>query len=398
MSQPSAVPHEALKKSLRALVETSVHNTRHGAFFSQLKHNVDQIRATHYSPTKREREKVEQPVPAEDQPYAPPVRRNDKHLLVDKIQRQSSALEALEAKVRQLQTENATLKDEIGMLREDGALLREENAVLRGQLEKANQNPPEPADVHGEVVSKYKTALAISRHQCRDLKRRLEASAEANRFQQRVLEQLQGHPRLYGDIPDPNMDPHLTANHGFGRENLSRERGQSKAERRNPNMGARSTNHPNPDLNPDLNPDVQAVLSPHEFLALLDLLDLLNIRDLNIGDPGNQNLQSETHNAERLDLDRLSAEKFDLDLECLSDVEDLRNGSDESTTRLLNGELRDSTTTMLLRGHLSDPYDMFRHRLGPGAKLRAAVIAVRFIARLRAQAAQRHLWRQKVAV
>lgn len=339
MADPNP-PHEALKNSIRALVETSVHNTRPGGFFSQLKQNVDQIRTTHYSPTKERAVRSQERAPS-------PVRRNDKQLLVAKIERQNRAVERLETTVHRLQEDIALLQDENELLRTENTALRQaqENLRLnewkqlheqrdkerkqedreleereRQEREQQEREPKQKMKDHGHgdsVVAKYKTALSISRHQCDDLKRRLEASTAANRFQQRVLEQLQGNPDLYPGEREDGVDQEA---------NLA--------------------------LEVDLDLD----------LDLERLLDWDNMHGLHQDPPDN-----------------------------------LYNLNLDSTTRLLNGD-RDGTTAMLLRGHLYDPYDMFRHHLGPGAKLRAVVIALRFIARMRALVAHKHAWRQQVEV
>lgn len=347
-SRRMAEPRDnTLKKSLRALVENSV-NPGHGAFFSQLKHNVDQTRATHYSPTK---ERGEHPHES--------GRRNDKQLLVAKLQRQSRETERLEATVRRLHAENALLQQEAALLRRQLAERHSAEAAEQAVRVDTDALPKPDADA-AHVIAQYKTALSISRHQCAELKRRLEASSAANRFQQRVLEQLQGIPALYGAAVGAGLRQPGELLGGLPGELLG-------------GLAAPQT-------------------GGHQPVGGVDLAVPPGDRDFGLRPDGV---------ARPLDLssgpecapERLPA------LPTVAQVHlELHNYEDpDSTTRLLSGE-PDGTTAMLLRGSLSDPYDMFRHQLLPGAKLRAAVIALRFIARMRALVARTHAWRQQVHV
>lgn len=353
--------NDALKNSIRALMESTTNTKiRDGSsnYFNELKQKVDKTITTHYSPVKAKSHEVSSnenasedrlsiergPMGREDGllrisdeentesdsdiddteetrdpkskakvTMSPGNVKKDKELLLTKIHKQNTNIEHLQAQVRRLQMQNNVLADQNSIMRQklnlrlqvlnvesksmeteksgskDIASLRarlvatsNENSHLQALNLQLSQEKAQRQARFGELQQKYKTALAISRHQCLDLKLKLEACLEINRFQNNVITKLQS------------------------------TRGDSA------------------------------------FCA--------------------------------------------------------RAQEDDSTTELINGlKMTDGTTTELLEGRLIeedvDPYAMFGKRyMKPSARFRAAVIALRFIARVRNQVGTKNGWMQNLNV
>lgn len=221
--------NEALKQSLRTLMDNT--QTPKANYFDEFKENVHQIQATHYSPLKA---RTKPQLKAEAFPDLSPTkphktsqskfesmpteaksteaklttkseRRSDyKELLLARLERQNSSIENLEAEIRRLRLQNQQLTDANHVLRKKVAVPKQAEAepnpeLLALQSEIAHLNAvsarlsedkshlEQQNNQNHQLFAKLKTAVAIYKQRCTDVKQRLEACVEVTAFQKRLI-------------------------------------------------------------------------------------------------------------------------------------------------------------------------------------------------------------------